>query len=97
MTKPRDDATRIQKARSLDNDGLRQLRVAFESATHSLSASLAVINAYLASGAPSAIPKLVSIAFLNAPDRMNECRSLIGQIEAITRDAERSVPRRHGG
>lgn len=97
MTKPRDESSRITKARALDNDELRQLRLDFEIATQSLFTSLAVINAYLAGGAPALVPELVAIAFLNAPDRMNECRGLLGQIEAITRDAERSVPRRHGG
>lgn len=72
-----------------DADALNALRVKFELTCDALADDLCAIVEWLADGAKSPRPVLVDFAFVNAPDRMNDCRDLLGRIEDITARGER--------
>lgn len=71
-----------------DAKELQSLRVQFEAVAEELSVELFRIAEWLARGAaPEFKP---TRAFTEAPDHMNECRFLLGEIQAITQRAERA-------
>jgi hypothetical protein len=81
----------------LDSRTLASLRVQFQAVAEKLTGEpLALVNAYLAQGAPLPLPKDVLSALADAGCDMQEARYLLSEIEALTTRADHPHRRKRG-
>lgn len=77
------------KAQPTDRARLQSLTVQFDVCSLSLMNALDYIGAWAKGGYPLPMPDPVRMSMARAPDDMNECRYLLGEIEPITQRMER--------